>query len=217
VVRRVTSSLNGVSLDVAGTPFLITAPLAVLWTGAALIADGLALSGSARAMRRRTTAMAALLGTGAAASVGAALAPIDVPAAQAAMLLLFGACAVAAATVALPRLRRLAAATGAFSRAPGTPASLALRAMAAHPLAAAPAQVVSAAALIATATAAGLWPPVDGAGMALAGTVLLLVTAVVGVRHALRHSRLAESALLPVHSVRLAPASLFTGGRPVDG
>ncbi|MGC4852234.1 hypothetical protein ACLQ24_02280 [Micromonospora sp. DT4] len=102
--------------------------------------------------------------------------------------------ALVVAVCSVRRIRRLRARAGAFDAAPGTPAPHGLRAAAAHPLVGLPLQVTALAtlpAVIATAgTDLGAEPGVTGP----ATTVGALAVAVIGVRHALRHSRLIERA-----------------------
>jgi hypothetical protein len=94
------------------------------------------------------------------------------------------------------RLRRLWVGARAFATAPGTPVPPALRAGAAHPMIALPLQMAGLATLPAMVTASGLVPATDSglAGLVLTAAGLTVVT--VGIRHALRHSRLVERAVL---------------------
>ena len=90
-----------------------------------------------------------------------------------------------------------------FATAPLTPAPPALRAAAAHPLVATPLQVTGLAALAGVPIAAGVIevPGAQVAGIVL--TVLGVVVLALGIRHAVRHSRLNVRVLAPIGKVRL--------------
>jgi hypothetical protein len=197
------------STDVTATALLLPGALVLLWNTAGALAVTLPYAGSARALRRRTLLLVTLTSTALAVAVGAALVPAPTPAPGDAALALVGLAALGGAAVSLPRLRRLASATAAFAPAPHTPASPALRAMAAHPLVGTPLHAVGAAALLALGTGSGAWRPAS----ATVATLLAVLTVGAALAHGWRHSRLAEPALLPVRSLRVAPASLFTAGR----
>jgi hypothetical protein len=179
---------------------------AAIWLSAGIVADGIPQLTTARELRRRTgwllgltvTGLAVLATVGIGALVTAEPTIVDRAAAGLAL------CAAPAAIVAaltVRRLRRLWAGAGAFAAAPDTPAPPALVAGAAHPMVALPVQVTGLATLPATAIATGLVPIAAPGTVGLALTAAVLVVITMGVRHALRHSRLAESA------VTLRPAS----------
>jgi hypothetical protein len=84
-----------------------------------------------------------------------------------------------------------------------TPAPPALRAAAAHPLVATPLQVTGLAALAGVPIAAGV---IEVPGAQVAGIVLTVVGLAVlalGIRHAIRHSRLNVKVFAPIGKVRL--------------
>ena len=114
--------------------------------------------------------------------------------------------AVPALVVLLATARRLTQVrrgASAFATAPLTPAPPALRAAAAHPLVATPLQVTGLAALAGVPIAAGV---IDVPGSQAAGIVLSVVGAAVlalGIRHAIRHSRLSVKVFAPIGKVRL--------------
>nr|MDT0662770.1 hypothetical protein [Micromonospora sp. DSM 115978] len=175
--------------------------LAATWLTAGLVADGLPGIRTAGALRRRTGSLLVLTVGGllAMASIGfAALvtAGPTLPDRISLHLSLPAVPALVVAVSAVPRLRRIWSAAGAFRAAPDTPVPPALRAGVAHPLIGFPLQVAGLVTLPATVTAAGLVPLTGPAmiGMVLTGAVFVAVT--IGVRHALRHSRLTERAVL---------------------
>lgn len=114
--------------------------------------------------------------------------------------------AVPALVVVLATARRLTQVrrgAGAFATAPLTPVPPALRAAAAHPLVATPLQVTGLAALAGVPIAAGV---IEVPGAQVAGIVLTVVGFAVlalGVRHAIRHSRLNVKVFAPIGKVRL--------------
>ncbi len=175
-------------------------PVAAVWVAAAVVADGLPRLDRARALRRRTGWLSALTLAGLALTAAVLFAglqsaggtPVD-RAATGLAVAAFPALVVAVCTVR--RVRRLRAGAGAFARAPETPAPHGLRAAAAHPLIGLPLQVTALAVVPAVISAAGvdLFTGAGATGAAItAGT---LGVAAIGVRHALRHNRLAERAL----------------------
>ncbi|MGC4859985.1 hypothetical protein [Micromonospora sp. DT41] len=175
----------------------ILLPVAAVWLAAGVLADRLPRLRDASALRRRTGLLLALALTGvtlvAVVAVGglfsAGTAPVD--RAAAALALATGP-ALVVAICSLRRIRRLRAGAGAFDTAPGTPAPHGLRAAAAHPLVGLPLQVTALATMPAVIAAAGadLGAEPGVAGPAI--TVGALAVAAIGVRHALRHNRLAE-------------------------
>ncbi|MFC4149187.1 hypothetical protein ACFO0M_23295 [Micromonospora mangrovi] len=174
-------------------------PIAAVWTAAGIVADGLPRLDRARALRRRTGWLSALTLTGLVLTAGVLLAglqsagttPVDRAAAG---LGLAAAPALVVAVCTTRRVRRLRAGAGAFARAPEIPAPHGLRAAAAHPLIGLPLQVTALAVVPALVSAAGLDLSADPGVAGAAVTVGVLGVAVIGVRHALRHSRLVERA-----------------------
>ncbi|MGV9210497.1 hypothetical protein ACTFTM_01395 [Micromonospora sp. RB23] len=177
----------------------ILLPVAAVWLAAGVLADRLPRLRDARALRRRTGWLLALALAGvaliAAVVIGGLSSAGDAPIDRAAAgLTLAAGPALVVVVCSVRRIRRLWAGAGAFDTAPGTPAPHGLRAAAAHPLVGVPLQVTALATLPAVIAAAGT----DlGAEPGIAGpaiTVGALVVATLGVRHALRHSRLIERA-----------------------
>jgi hypothetical protein len=198
--------VNAVDVNTAVDVILIGA-LAAVWLAAGLLADGMPTAGSARQLRRRAGLLSALVGVGvlvfAAVPLVAGLVPGVSAAPTAALLPAVPALLVLTATVR--RLGWVRRGAGAFSTAPRTPVPPALRAAAAHPLLAAPLQVTGLAALVGLPIAAGLVALPGGQATATAGItviVIMLAVAVIGIRAALRHSRLAPLALAPLHRDR---------------
>ncbi|MFY1618572.1 hypothetical protein [Micromonospora sp. WMMD736] len=177
----------------------ILLPVAAVWLAAGVLADRLPRLRDARALRRRTGWLLALALAGvaliAAVSVGgltsAGTAPIDRAAAG---LALATGPALVVAVCSVRRIRRLRAGAGAFESAPGTPAPHGLRAAAAHPLVGVPLQVTALATVPAVIAAAGTDLGAEPGITGPAITVGALAVATIGVRHALRHSRLVERA-----------------------
>ncbi|MFG2011051.1 hypothetical protein ACGFNF_18495 [Micromonospora sp. NPDC048868] len=174
--------------------------LAAVWLVAGWLADGLPRLDHARALRRRTGWVLALTLTGlglTAAVLGAGLSSAGATPADraAAGLTLAVAPALVVAACTVRRVRRLRAGAGALSSAPGTPAPHGLRASAAHPLIGLPVQVTGLVILpaVAAASAPDLLSGPGVAGPAV--TLGVLGVAAIGVRHALRHSRLVERAV----------------------
>jgi hypothetical protein len=94
---------------------------------------------------------------------------------------------------------------GAFAAAPHTPTPPALRAAAAHPLITTPVQVTGLAALVGLPIAAGL---ISVPGASVAGILISVVAAtvlIIGIRAAIRHSRLSLLALAPIRTSRRIP------------
>lgn len=175
-------------------------PVAAVWLTAGFVADGLPRLHRARTLRRRTgwLILLSLTGLGLMGSViFAALTTAGATRADraAAGLALAALPALVVAACTVRRLRRLRIGAGAFASAPHAPVPPGLRAHAAHPLVGLPLQVTALALVPAAVTASGL-PPVTGIGLTgPAVTLGLLGVAAIGVRHALRHSRLATLAL----------------------
>lgn len=193
-------------MNTTGDLILIGA-LAAVWLTAGLLADGLPVAASTDALRRRVTRLSILAGAGVAVLVAipvlSAALPGESSATSAALLPAVPGTIVLIATAR--RLTMLRRAAAAFATAPLAPLPPALRAAAAHPLVAAPLQVTGLAALAGLPIAAGLVtvPGADAAGITIA--VVGAMVAAIGLRHALRHSRLNGLALAPI---RRAPRRL---------
>ncbi|MGW4499526.1 hypothetical protein ACWENR_13070 [Micromonospora sp. NPDC004336] len=180
----------------------VLAPLAAVWLAAGWLADGMPTLDRAGALRRRTGWVLALTLSGlgltaavlAAGLASAGATPVDRAAAG---LPLAAAPALLVATCTVRRVRRLRAGAGALAAAPRTPAPHGLRAAAAHPLVGLPLQVTGLAMLPAVITAGAPGLPFGPGVAGPAITAGVLGVAAIGVRHALRHSRLAERAAPP--------------------
>ena len=188
-------------------------PLTAVWLTAGALADGLPRLDWARTLRRRTGQVLALTGAALGLTAAVLVAGLSSGGGTAADraadgLALAVVPAAAVAVCAVRRMRRLWAGAGAFATAPGTPAPHGLRAAAAHPLIGLPLQVTGLAILPAAVVAATpeLVTRTGASGPAI--TVGVLGVAAIGVRHALRHSRLAERAMPE-------PASPRTAARPL--
>ncbi|NYH44201.1 hypothetical protein HNR22_003928 [Micromonospora jinlongensis] len=177
----------------------ILLPVAALWLAAGVVADGLPRLHNTRVLRRRTGWLLVLTLTGVALTaavlggglVSAGTTPVDRAAAG---LGLAAGPALVAAVCSVRRVRRLWAGAGAFASAPATPAPHGLRAAAAHPLLGLPLQVTALATVPAVIAAIGTDLGADPGVTGPAITVGALAVAAIAVRHALRHSRLAERA-----------------------
>ena len=90
----------------------------------------------------------------------------------------------------VPRLNRVRRGARAFESAPHAPMPPALRAAAAHPMVALPVQLTAIVALVSVTGVASV------AVLGIALTAAGLIAAAIGVRHGLRHSRLAEAAVV---------------------
>lgn len=190
---------------------LLVSTLAAVWLAAGLLADALPAARSALDLRRRAAKLSIVVGGGAAVFVAIPLVSALVPgdSAAPAAALLPAVPGLLALTLSLRRLTQIRRGAGAFAAAPLTPVPPALRAAAAHPLLTTPPQVAGLAALIGLPIAAGLItvPGADVAGIAI--TVVGAAVLAIGVRAALRHSRLSLLALAPIRSDRRrAPVSI---------
>ncbi|WP_239138873.1 hypothetical protein [Actinoplanes regularis] len=180
---------------------ILIGALAGVWLAAGLLAEGLPTVGSARLMRRRAVLLTALISAGAALFVAVPVVTGLLPGTSAApaAALLPAAPAMVVLTMGVRRLSRVRRGAGAFATAPLAPVPPALRAAAAHPLITASLQVTGLAAIVGLPLAAGLVhlpghgvPATDGfTGMAgIAITVVAIAVSAIGIRAALRHSRL---------------------------
>jgi len=168
------------------------------WLAAAVIAESLPSAGSPAALRRRVGWLTAFVLAGLGGIAG-----LIGGGAASAQVLLVAVPAAAVAVVTLPRLRRLYGGSAAFVTAPAAPSPPGLLARAAHPLVALPVQVTAVALVPVAARYFGGVPGVgvvaDGLGVVADGlvlTVAVILLVAVGVRHALRHSALAEHAVV---------------------
>jgi hypothetical protein len=177
--RRSWRRLVSVNIDLA-----LTIALAAVWSVAGLLADGLPAARDARALRRSAGALLLAVGAGIVAVVAVAVQEQSLrgvaPLAAAAVVVVFA---------VVPRLNRMRRGARAFDAAPHAPMPPALRAAAAHPMVALPVQL---AAIVAVVSVTGL---AAAAVLGVALTAAGLVAVAIGVRHGLRHSRLAEVAV----------------------
>jgi hypothetical protein len=187
------------------TDIILIGALAAVWLTAGLLADALPVSRTARELRRRARALSMLVGGGAAVFIAVPMVSGALPGTSAApaAALLPAVPALVVLTVTSRRLTQVRRGAGAFATAPLTPAPPALRAAAAHPLLATPLQVTGLAALAGVPIAAGVLelPGADVAGIAI--TAIGLVVGALGIRNALRHSRLNVAVLAPIGNGRL--------------
>ncbi|MDG4791004.1 hypothetical protein O7626_34725 [Micromonospora sp. WMMD1102] len=182
------------------TDLAILLAISAVWLAAGLVVEGLPGLRAARALRRRTGLLLALVGSGLAGLAGVLLAGLVETAPTladrtAAGLALPAVPATLVAVLTVRRLRQLRVGAGAFATAPETPAPPALRAAAAHPMTALPVQVTGLVMLPTLVTAAGLVPLTSPAMIGMVLTAAVLAVGTIGVRHALRHSRLVERAV----------------------
>jgi hypothetical protein len=186
-------------VDIAAD-LILAGALALAWLTAGLMADALPGARTARDLRRRAAALGALVSAGAAVFVAVPLVTWALPGESAAptAALLPAVPALIVLTASARRLTRVRRGAGAFASAPQTPVPPALRAAAAHPLILVPMQVTGLAAVAGIPIAARL-VDVPGAGLAgIAITVVGAAVAALGVRAAVRHSRLSLLALAPI-------------------
>ncbi|MFJ8581409.1 hypothetical protein [Micromonospora sp. NPDC093277] len=191
--------------------FAVLLPVAAVWIAAGVVADGLPRLDRARALRRRTGWLSALTLAGLALTAAVlvlGLSSAGTTAADRAApgLALAAGPALVVAACAVRRIRRLRAGAGAFASAPDTPAPHGLRAAAAHPLIGLPIQGTALAVLPAVASAVGVDLLAAPAVIGPAITAGVLGVTAIGVRHALRHNRLAERVLSPAGTGSTRPA-----------
>jgi hypothetical protein len=196
-------------VDIVADLSLIGA-LALAWLAAGLIADALPAARTARELRRRAGILAVVIGAGAAVFVAIPLVSWLVPGRSSApaAALLAAVPAFVVLTAGARRLGQVSRGARVFASAPQIPVPPALRAAAAHPLVLVPIQVTGLASLIGLPIAGGLVrvPGTDVAGIAI--TVVGVAVIAIGVRAAVRHSRLSLLALAPIGRSRpRVPAS----------
>ena len=186
-------------MDIAAD-LILAGALAVAWLAAGLVADALPGARTARELRRRAGTLTALVAAGAAVFVAVPLVTWIAPGTSAApaAALLPAVPGLIVLTLGVRRLGQVRRGAGAFATAPQTPVPPALRAAAAHPLILVPMQVTGLAALVGLPIAARLVdvPGTDVAGIAI--TVVGAAVVAIGVRAAVRHSRLSLLVLAPI-------------------
>jgi hypothetical protein len=205
-VSQAAPQVNAVDVNTAADLILIGA-LAGVWLAAGLLAETLPTARTALELRRRSVLLSTVIALGAAVFVAipivAGLLPGQSAAPAAALLPAVPALTVL--VVSFRRLTRVRQGAGAFAAAPQTPAPPALRAAAAHPLITTPVQVTGLAALVGLPIAAGI---ISVPGASVAGILISVVAAtvlIIGIRAAIRHSRLSLLALAPIRTSRRIP------------
>jgi hypothetical protein len=198
--------VNAVDVNTAADLTLISA-LAGVWLAAGLLAETLPAARTALELRRRAALLSTVIILGAALFVAVPLLADLLPGGSAApaAALLPAVPALFVLLVSVRRLGRVRQGAGVFAAAPHTPLPPALRAAAAHPLITTPLQVTGLAALVGLPIAAGL---ISVPGTSVAAVVLSVVglaVVVIGIRAAVRHSRLSLQALAPIRSRRRVP------------
>ena len=183
---------------------ILTGALVAVWLAAGLLADVLPGARTPRQLRRRSGTLAVLVGVGAAVFVTVPVVTVLLPgdSAAPAAALVPAVPALIALTAGLRRIAVVRRGAGAFAAAPHIPVPPALRAAAAHPLILVPLQVTGLAALLGVPIAAHLVtvPGADFAGIGI--TVVGAAVVAIGVRAAIRHSRLSVLALAPITRTR---------------
>ena len=179
---------------------ILAGALVAVWLTAGLLADRLPSARSARELRRRAGILTALVAAGASVFVAVPIVTGLIPgdSAAPAAALASAVPALVVLTASLHLLGRVRRGAGAFASAPQTPVPPALRAAAAHPRIQVPLQVTALATLLGVPIAAHVVevPGADLAGIAI--TVVGVAVVAIGVRAALRHSRLSLLALAPM-------------------
>jgi hypothetical protein len=196
--------VKAVDVDTAAD-LILAGALAVAWLSAGLFADALPGAQTARDLRRRAGTLTMVVAAGAAVFVAVPLVIWLLPGSSAASpaALLPAVPGLVVLTESMRRLAQIRRGAGAFATAPQTPVPPALRAAAAHPLILVPMQVTGLAALLGLPIAGRLVqvPGTDVAGIAI--TVVGAAVVAIGVRAALRHSRLSLLVLAPLGRGRL--------------
>lgn len=193
------------------TDLILASTLAAVWLTAGLLVEALPAARCARQLRRRAGFLSMVVGAGAAVFVAVPVVTGLIPGESAApaAALLPAIPALVVLTVSVRRLAQVRRGAGAFATAPLTPVPPGLRAAAAHPLVAAPLQVTGLATLVGLPIAAGVVtvPGSDIAGIAV--TIVGVAVVAIGVRAALRHSRLSVRVVAPL---KRAPRELTRVG-----
>jgi hypothetical protein len=198
--------VNAGDVNTAGDITLISA-LAGVWLAAGLLAETLPTARTALELRRRAVLLSTVIALGAAVFVAVPLVANLLPGESAApaAALLPAVPALFVLLVSVRRLARVRQGAGAFAAAPHTPAPPALLAAAAHPLIMTPVQVTGLATLVGLPIAAGF---IKVPGASVAGILISIVGAavlIIGIRAAIRHSRLSLLALAPIRTSRRTP------------
>jgi MFS family permease len=191
--------VNSVDVNTA-TDLITIGAIAAVWLTAGFLAETLPGVRTARELRRRAGALSMLVGGGIAVLIAAPVVAGTMAGDSAvpAVALLPAVPAVVVMVATARRVAWIRRGAGAFATAPLTPVPPALRAAAAHPLVATPLQVTGLAALAGVPMAAGV------VAVPAADTVATVLTAAglgvlaLGVRHAIRHSRLTIAVLAPI-------------------
>lgn len=174
--------------------------LAGVWLVAGLLADGLPAARTALELRRRASLLSALVAAGAAVFVAVPIVTGLLPGESAAAAAVLPAAipGLIVLTLGVRRLGQVRRGAGVFAEAPLTPVPPALRAAAAHPLVLVPLQVTGLAAILALPIAGRVVevPGTDVAGIAI--TLVGVAVLAIGVRAAMRHSRLSVLAFAPI-------------------
>ncbi|WP_433530798.1 hypothetical protein ACQPYA_01255 [Micromonospora sp. CA-263727] len=174
-------------------------PVVAVWWVAGYLADGLPRMTHARELHRRAGWLLTLTLIGLALTAALPIAGLATTGAstadQAASGLALAAIPVLVVAICtVRRVRRLRAGAATLAVAPRTPAPHGLRAATAHPLIGMPLQVTGLALLPALIEASGAGQFFGPGATGPAITVGALGIVAIGVRHALRHNRLAERA-----------------------
>ncbi|MEU6023529.1 hypothetical protein ACGFIK_10280 [Micromonospora sp. NPDC048871] len=175
-------------------------PVAVVWWAAGYLAEGLPRMRHARGLRRHTGWLLGLTLVGLGLTVALPIAGLTTAGATladraAGGLALAALPALTVAICTVRRVRRLRAGAGALAATATTPAPHGLRAAAAHPMIGLPLQVTGLALLPALIAASGVGQFFGPGATGPAVTIGVLGVVAIGVRHALRHNRLAERAM----------------------
>jgi hypothetical protein len=195
------------SVDVnTATDLILIGALAAVWLAAGLLADALPVARTARELRRRARVLSMLVGGGGAVFIAVALVTGALPGVSAAptAALIAAVPALVVLTMTWRRLTQIRHGVAAFATAPMAPVPPALRAAAAHPLLGTPLQITGLAALAGVPIAAGVVAMPTGEAVGIALTVAGLIVTILGIRHAIRHSRLSVGVLAPIGRGRLS-------------
>jgi hypothetical protein len=196
--------VKAVDVDIAAD-LILAGALTVAWLAAGLVADALPSARTARQLRRKAGTLTMVVAGGAAVFVAVPLVTWVLPGTSTApaAALLPAVPALIVLTASVRRLAQVRRGAGAFAAAPQTPVPPALRAAAAHPLILVPIQVTGLATVVGLPIAGRLVqvPGTDVAGIAI--TIVGAAVLAIGVRAAMRHSRLSLLALAPFGRGRL--------------
>jgi hypothetical protein len=183
----------------------VPALAAGIWVAAGIVADGLPEAVGPAELSRRTRRLLAFVVAALIVTAGAAGTAATVTGGLTAVQIAPAAAGAAVAVLALRRLLALRRGAAAFADAPDSPLPPGLRAAAAHPMIALPIQACGLVALPAAVATTGLVPVAGAGAIGPAVTAAVPLVVAIGVRHALRHNRLAERAVtMPARAVRAA-------------